>query len=440
MGRLALDFGFIGSGLGSTFAFFDPPNKESVARAALGFDFIGSVLGSAFAGFDPPNNDSVARAALGFDFIASGFGSTLAGFDPPNKESVERAVLGFDFTGAANFLATTFLATAFFCFEGVEVGAGGVFLGAGLKNENAGSGAFFAGAGEGAGAGADILGDGLKNENAGAFFVGAGAGFGAFSGVGASFFGAGLKNENAGAFFVGEGAGFGAGTFFGADFLKKEKDGAGAAFLGKAFIGAAFLGAAFMREAFLGAGGGVTTFFGFAVFDSKKDDRLTVGRGAARLLSGVEAFAIGFFRAVGIFGFCFSIGFVLGASLFSNNAAKLNVGLGWDAFGGFGEVSLVAGAVFGGCILFVVGFGISGLRFTDGFSFFFPKKVPNLTAGFEGVESVVDFSTTAASFVGGFGISGSFFGFTTANLSAMSFACFSSHSFALARAISEACS
>jgi hypothetical protein len=150
--RLALALGFIGSGLGSILACFDPPNKESVERAALGFDLIGSGLSSAFAGFEPPNKDRVARAALGFNFIGSGCGSTLAGFDPPNKESVGRAVLGFDFTGITDFLTSTFLITAFFGFDGFGVGACVVFLGVALKNENAG--AFFAGVGEGLGASA----------------------------------------------------------------------------------------------------------------------------------------------------------------------------------------------------------------------------------------------------------------------------------------------
>ena len=47
---------FFGSGgivfSGSTLAGFDPPKRESVARAGLGLDFTGSNLGSSFAGFD----------------------------------------------------------------------------------------------------------------------------------------------------------------------------------------------------------------------------------------------------------------------------------------------------------------------------------------------------------------------------------------------------
>lgn len=207
--------------------------------------------------------------------------------------------------------------------------------------------------------------------------MGIGVGFGAFAGAGESFLGAGLKSENAGAgaFLVGVGAGlearvfFAGGSFFGACLLKKENDGAGAAFLG--------------------AGGGGTNFFAFAFWGSKKDDRLNVGRGVTFLLSGVDAFATFTFGAGG-FGFNFSVGFVLGASLFSNNAAKLNVGLGWDAFD-FREVSLVAGAVFGGCTFFVADAEISVLRSTGGFSFLFPKKEPNLTAGFDSLDSIVDF-------------------------------------------------
>jgi hypothetical protein len=441
---------FLGAGFD---LLLPPPNRENA-------DFFGSggetVLGSTF-GFDPPNKESVGRAAFGFDCTGSGLDTSFAGFDP-NKDSVARP-LGFDFTGVADLVATAAL-TGFEPNRGDFFGAGagaGVFFGAGLKNENAGAGAaFFTGAGDGAGAGV-FFGAGLKKENAGAgaaFFTGAGAGAGA--GI---FFGAGLKKENAGAgaaFFTGAGDG----VFFGAG-LKKENAGAGAFFTGAGDGATDFTGAFF-----LGASAGAA-FFGAAGVDSKNDVKLNVARTASSFLgAGVAAFAtvffgFGFGAAAFATGFGFGAaafttgfgfrgsGFDFGVSLFSNNAAKLNVGRGADDLGvgeatfgattcgggdvflatgtffgagglattcGGGGVFLATGAFFGGagCLATAAGF------FSDSF-LNFEKNPPNAVARFDGVDFMG--SGTAAAVLGAErGIGGASFGLTAPSLSAMSLA------------------